>query len=155
MCDPCIGLERYFDFETELPVYRNLKELREQIDYFLAHPEDRARIAAAARSRVLAEHTYAHRAQAMLDHLFRAHGAALLKRGIRAHHNFGEIASRLEPGDALRGWLEQFPAATPFTYDEIAGRSLPQGSKHLYPEQVIAYMRQVKQDADAALRLAR
>lgn len=153
LCDPCVGLDRLFDFETELPVYRDLKELRERIDYFLARPEERKAMAEAARARVLAEHTYEHRAAEMLGHIFRAHGAAILKRGVRAHHTFGEIKTRLDGDDALRQWLDQFPEDTPFTFDAIAQLSLPKGSGHLYPEQVIAYMRQVKQDADAALKM--
>jgi len=76
-----------------------------------------------------------------------------LKRGIRAHHTFAEIAERLAPESDLRQWLEHFPGGTPFTFEEISQRSLPKGAPNLYTEQVIAYMRQVKQDADAALKL--
>lgn len=155
LCDPCVGLDQLFDFETELPVYRDLRELRERIDYYLARPDERARCAANARERVLTDHTYTHRAQEMLGHLFRAHGAAILRRGVRAHHTFGEMAARLQPEDELRQWLGHFPEDTPFTFDEISTRSLPKGAPNLYPEQVIAYMRQVKQDADAAIKLMR
>lgn len=155
LCDPCIGLETLFDFETELPVYRNLKELRERIDYFLARPEERKAIAEAAQQRVLAEHTYQHRAATMLRHIFRVHGAGILERGIRARHTMGEIAARLEKSDALRQWLEHFPEDTPFTYEVVSQLSLPKDKGHLYPEQVIAYMKQVKQDADAILKLVR
>lgn len=155
LCDPCIGLETLFDFETELPVYRNLKELRERIDYFLARPESRKAIAEAAQRRVLSEHTYEHRAATMLRHIYRVHGAAMLERGIRARHTIGEIKTRLDRSDALRQWLEHFPEETPFTYDTLTQLSLQKGQGHLYPEQVIAYMRQVKQDADAVLKLVR
>lgn len=155
LCDPCIGLDHLFDFESELPVYRNLKELRERIDYFLGHPEERRTIAESAQRRVLSEHTYEHRATAMLGHIFRAHGAAMLQRGIRARHTTGEIKARLEKSDALRQWLDHFPDETPFTYDSLTQLSLAKGKGHLYPEQVIAYMRQVKQDADAVLKLVR
>ena len=51
LCDPCVGLDTLFDFETELPVYRDLKELREKLDHFLAHPEERAAYAKAAQQR--------------------------------------------------------------------------------------------------------
>ena len=155
LCDPCIGLETLFDFETELPIYRNLKELRERIDYFLARPDERKAIAEAAQRRVLAEHTYEHRAASMLRHIFRVHGAAMLERGIRARHTIGEIMERLDTSDALRKWLEHFPEETPFSYETLTQLSLPRGKGHLYPEQVIAYMRQVKQDADAVMKLVR
>ncbi len=155
LCDPCIGLETLFDFDTELPVYRNLKELRERIDYFLARPDERKAIAEAAQRRVLAEHTYVHRAASMLRHIYRVHGAAMLERGVRARHTIGEIKTRMDKSDALRQWLEHFPEETPFTYDTLTQLSLQKGQGHLYPEQVIAYMRQVKQDADAVLKLVR
>jgi spore maturation protein CgeB len=131
LCDPCIGLESLFDFDTELPVYRNLKELRERIDYFLAHPDERRAIAEAAQRRVLTEHTYEHRAASMLRHIYRVHGAAMLERGIRARHTIGEIKTRLDESDALRQWLEHFPEETPFTYDTLTRLSLQKGQGHL------------------------
>lgn len=155
LCDPCIGLDTLFDFKAELPIYRDLKELRERVDYYLARPEERAVIAKAAQRRVLAEHTYEHRATSMLGHIFRAHGAVILQRGIRAHRTIGEMKIRLDSSDALRQWLDHFPEDTPFTYETLTSLSLPKGKGHLYPEQVIAYMRQVKQDADAVLKLVR
>ena len=51
LCDPCIGLDTLYDFDSEVPVYRNLSELRKQIDYFLAHPDERAQWAERARAR--------------------------------------------------------------------------------------------------------
>lgn len=81
---PVWGSKSFFNFDTELPVYHDLKSLRAQIDHYLAHPDERRALAAAAQEQALREHTYECRAAEMLDHLLEHHGAALLKRGIRA-----------------------------------------------------------------------
>lgn len=155
LCDPCIGLEKLFDFETELPVYRDLKELRERIDHFLAHPEERAAIAKAAQKRVLTEHTYEQRAKAMLQHIFDAHGAALMKRGIRAIHSVGEIVDQLDESDPLRAWLTTLPAETPFTYEVMSRLTPPLGGERSPGEAIFTYMCQVKENADALAKLMR
>lgn len=43
--------------------YRSLRELKPLIEYFLNHEEERLAVIERARRRVLAEHTYAHRAE--------------------------------------------------------------------------------------------
>jgi spore maturation protein CgeB len=50
----------------EVVAYRDLGELRRQLDYHLAHPDEARAIGANARSRALAEHTVRHRVQEML-----------------------------------------------------------------------------------------
>jgi spore maturation protein CgeB len=51
----------------EVLVYRDLGELRRLLDHHLAHPEEARAIGANGRRRALAEHTLAHRLDAMLD----------------------------------------------------------------------------------------
>lgn len=46
--------------------YRDLGELRRQLDYFLAHPDEARAIGDNARRRALAEHTLGHRVDEML-----------------------------------------------------------------------------------------
>jgi len=53
--------------EKEITTFGNMDEMREKMDYFLEHPEERREIARAARKRVLAEHTYEHRMQDLLQ----------------------------------------------------------------------------------------
>jgi len=45
----------------ELVTFQSMGELRQQIAYYLAHPDERLAIASRGRARVLAEHTFAHR----------------------------------------------------------------------------------------------
>ncbi len=76
------GLEALFHVGREILVYRDDAELLQLIDHYLAHEEDRAALAAAGQRRTLAEHTYAHRAQRILEVVtapgFR--GAAAMRR---------------------------------------------------------------------------
>lgn len=60
--------------EDELACFDSEAELYEKIDYFLAHPEERAQYSRRARERVLAEHTYVQRMQQLLDYVAGALG---------------------------------------------------------------------------------
>lgn len=59
-------VERLFEPGTEVALYYSQDEIPGQLARYLADPALRARIAAAGRARVLAEHTYEHRLSAML-----------------------------------------------------------------------------------------
>ncbi len=50
----------------ELVAYRDLDDLRRQLDYYLAHPDEARAIGANAQTRALKEHTLRHRIDAML-----------------------------------------------------------------------------------------
>jgi spore maturation protein CgeB len=51
-------LAELFEEGREIEVFSSLAELRQKIDYYLAHPEERRRIAENGRRRVLRDHTY-------------------------------------------------------------------------------------------------
>ncbi len=151
VCDPCKGLADHFS-EDEVPTYRSLAELREKVAYYLAHPEERTACAKRARERALAEHTYAHRAQAMLDFLFARHGARILKKGVRVQRSVGEMAARLPEGDPLRDWLRSLPADTPFTREALKEKIQLEYERRTYPEHVFNYIIEVFNFADGLLR---
>lgn len=151
LCDPCIGLDRFFDFERELPVYRNLRELRDRIDYFLAHPAERKAIAEAARARALKDHTYENRARKMLDFLIARHGARILKRGVRVQRSAAEAAERAAAHPDLAEWLATLPPETPFTQESI-NTFLQPGARNCYPERVFAYMKEVRDFAETLMK---
>ena len=50
----------------EVVTYRDLAELRRQLDHYLAHPDEARDIGERARKRALAEHTLRHRIETML-----------------------------------------------------------------------------------------
>ena len=53
--------------EDELALFDSLEELKEKMAYYRDRPEERKAMAARARARVLAEHTYAGRMRGLLD----------------------------------------------------------------------------------------
>ncbi|WP_027191699.1 CgeB family protein [Fundidesulfovibrio putealis] len=67
-------MERLFEPGREVAVYGDPQEIPELVRHYLAHPEERARIARAARKRVLAEHTYVIRMGQLLDVMKRTFG---------------------------------------------------------------------------------
>jgi spore maturation protein CgeB len=54
-------LDEYFVPNEEIGVFDTTDDLVEQVGYWLAHPDERAAVAAAGHRRALAEHTYDHR----------------------------------------------------------------------------------------------
>ena len=50
----------------EVVVYRDLAELRRQLDYYLAHPDEARAIGDNARRRALKEHTVRHRIEEII-----------------------------------------------------------------------------------------
>lgn len=67
-------MERLFEPGREVAVYGDPGEIPELVRHYLTHPEERARIATAARKRVLAEHTYVIRMGQLLDVMQRTFG---------------------------------------------------------------------------------
>jgi spore maturation protein CgeB len=65
-------LDALFTPGRETAVYQCIAEIPDLIRHYLAHPEERRRISQAARTRILAQHTYVHR----LDSLCAAMKAA-------------------------------------------------------------------------------
>ncbi|MDQ1255614.1 MAG: hypothetical protein QG656_206 [Candidatus Hydrogenedentes bacterium] len=148
LCDPCVGLDGLYDFETELPVYRDLTELRAKIDYFLAHPEERAEFAARARARALRDHTYEKRAQQMLDLMLERYGARILRKGIRVQRTMAEVADRVGRGTPLGAYLESLQPDLPFTHENINAQLAGKREPKTHPEQVFTYLREVREFAD-------
>lgn len=59
-------LARCLEPGKEVLVFEDAEDLREAVDHYLRHPDERDEVAAAGRRRVLREHTYDHRAGAIL-----------------------------------------------------------------------------------------
>src|SRR5436309_1672412 len=53
--------------DEEVATFTDAAELHDLVRHYLAHPEERAWLAATGRTRVLAEHTYRHRMQRLLE----------------------------------------------------------------------------------------
>jgi spore maturation protein CgeB len=153
LCDPCKGLETLFDFGRELPVYRSLPELRERIDYYLAHEDERAECARLARKRVLHDHTYAQRAQQMLDKIVESCGKRLIKKGVRIQRTMEEMTQIVGPDTELGQYLATLPNDMIFSHENICDQLTKATSEMCYPEKVFTYLREVRNFAETLLSL--
>lgn len=66
------GISEWFSIDEHLVTYHDHSDLREKVRYYLAHDDERLRIAAAAREHVLAHHRYDQRlevVEVLLDEL--------------------------------------------------------------------------------------
>jgi spore maturation protein CgeB len=64
-------LGELFDLGGEIQIYKDLADLREKVQYYLSHPEDRREFSNRARQRVLKEHTYRERLKRIIDVVMR------------------------------------------------------------------------------------
>ena len=67
MTQPADGLERCYTPGREIETFDDLEDLARKIGHYLAHPEERDRIALAGHARTRAEHTYEARFSQLLD----------------------------------------------------------------------------------------
>jgi hypothetical protein len=61
-------LELCFDLKSEVVLFTEPTDLRTTLAHYLGHPDELAQVAESGRQRVLAEHTYGHRAAAIIEH---------------------------------------------------------------------------------------
>lgn len=73
LTDPRAYLNDVFTPGEDIVTFENIRELKEKIDYYLAHDEERKIIATKARKIVLEKHTYQHRLQDMLSFIYSNH----------------------------------------------------------------------------------
>ena len=55
--------------KDEVAFYHDQDEALDKLEYYGSHPEARQTLTVRARDRVLAEHTFSHRVQTLLEHL--------------------------------------------------------------------------------------
>lgn len=67
ICDDVAVVRDYFTDGKEIVIATSKEDWFDKIDYYYEHPAAAKQIAEAGRQRVVANHTYTHRAQQMLD----------------------------------------------------------------------------------------
>ena len=67
VANPYLGIEEWFEPEKELIVVHSAEEAIERYRFLLGNDRERIAIGAAARQRVLKQHTFRHRAQELLS----------------------------------------------------------------------------------------
>ncbi len=69
-------LAEVFEPDREMALFTGLDDLKAKLDHYLAHPEAARAMAAAARQRVLEEHTYGRRLERLVETVFPERSAA-------------------------------------------------------------------------------
>ncbi len=128
-----------FSAGTELATFTDAGELRPLLRHWLAHPEERAVLAAAARTRCLAQHTYRHRMESLLETVCAADAERIAARPRGA--TVGD-AARAEGATPLGGFLATLPPQTPFTLDGVVQRLLHHEGDLTDPEAVMLFLHQ-------------
>ncbi|NPV68122.1 MAG: glycosyltransferase [Anaerolineae bacterium] len=72
--DDLPGVREWFTPGENIITYSDEADLRDKVAYYLAHPEERARIAANARAHVTAHHTYDQRMARLMTEVARLRG---------------------------------------------------------------------------------
>lgn len=67
LVDRVQGLENFLEPGREVAVFEDQAQLLEMVEHYRRYPEQRAAIAQAGRRRVLAQHTYYHRMETLLE----------------------------------------------------------------------------------------
>ncbi len=67
LCDDQKDARTLFKDGEHLVFFKDAEDLRSKVEYYLAHPKERQRIASAGRAEVLAHHTYEKRLSGILD----------------------------------------------------------------------------------------
>jgi len=63
------SVEQFFEIDREIVCFDNKEEMLDKINHYLAHDDDRRRIAEASRQRVLRDHTWSSRVKQMLRYI--------------------------------------------------------------------------------------
>ena len=143
---------RFLEPESEIVTFRNLSELREKIDYYLAHEEERAAIAERARTHVHSEHTYRHRMAEMLDFIFERAGDKLLAQPEKEYWTVGEVSQRSDTNPELRTFLDMFPADLPFDLQEICKKVLEREGNLTESEAIFMMLKEIADNPKVVLQ---
>ena len=73
-------LEDFFEIGSEVCVFQDEGDLLDKVRYYLAHEDERRRIATLGYARCLREHTWDHRLRAVFDHIGLARGNGYCKQ---------------------------------------------------------------------------
>ena len=118
MVDPRSELTSLFQIGEEIVTFNDIDDLRRKKKYYLEHPQEMEAITQAARQRVLAEHTYKHRMQEMLQIITAA------EPKFQKQQPNPNIAANLliaaEGDEELKGLFRQFDPDEVLNIDKVA-----------------------------------
>lgn len=95
-------MEQLFE-PDEMACYREPEEIPELVRRYLSYPEERRKLAEAARKRVLSCHTWEHRLQEMLEHMRMVYGTPRRAAPLRARQTLKPMPCRVARCCRMRG----------------------------------------------------
>lgn len=67
ICEKLRDIDDYFEPDKEIVFYKNVKDLRDKISYYLENEKERLKITKTGHKRVKKEHTYVHRMHTLIN----------------------------------------------------------------------------------------
>jgi len=132
-------LDALFLPEREIAVFHDIPELKARARYFLAHPEERARVALAGKARVLREHTLEHRMMELLLSVFIDRAGWLASR-VRGRQELGNHwIEQAGPDTPLGRHLERYRQKSGWNLDTVV-QGIQNGEGNLKPEECLVLM---------------
>ena len=125
--------------DAEVATFTDAAELHHRVRHYLAHPDERAFLAAEGRARVLAEHTYRHRMQRLLETVAARDHERLAARP--REETVADAAAR-EGDTPLGGLLRRLAPAAPFTLDGVVQGLLHRSGDLSDPEAILLFLHQ-------------
>lgn len=135
LTQPADQLERYYRLDEEIVAFDSAAQLIERIRHFLAHPEERDRIAAAGHARTRREHSFSRRLESLLDQAMRLRHREQVERSdadvSRARQSLELLARSHRTGP----WLNALRAALVLPFRLVWGdRRGPRAARRLLYE---------------------
>lgn len=122
----------------EVAIASSVAEMRALSEHYLAHEDERLALAARARERALAQHTYTRRMEDLLAAVVGSAQEQLLSK--RRTVTVGDVARGGE--GALERFLGRFDPHTPFTIDRLAASLATREGALSEPEAIFLFLHQ-------------
>ena len=106
----------------EIATFKDIADLKEKISWYLAHDEERNRIAQKGRERVLEEHTLECRMTELLIHVFKDQLASLKKKVAGRKDPVETFIEQAGENTELAAYLEQFRGTLEFSLKTVTDK---------------------------------
>ncbi|MHB1011317.1 MAG: CgeB family protein [Desulfobacteria bacterium] len=111
-------LADFFEIGREVICFDSLGDLRNKIAHYLAHPEEREVVSERGRRRVLRDHTYERRMEAMIEFVVR-NGFELPWKEMREREDPGRLIGQAGPETELGRYLARFAEAKTLKMNDV------------------------------------
>ncbi|RJR45777.1 MAG: hypothetical protein C4567_03105 [Deltaproteobacteria bacterium] len=136
-------LPEFFTPDKEVAVFTSLAEAREKISYYLAREDERRAMAAAARERVLKEHTYARRLAGALEIIQDLHPGVLPRRR-REEGAAPQLQSSFPADHPVQALLDALPEGAPPDLDGLVSRIKESEEPLTEPEAILWFLHEFR-----------